>query len=253
MNIFRQFWYSLYSPKTISKFRLQKIGKTILYLFVLAILYTLPGFFSFQKAVHVQVNNFTQLINDNIHSISLEKGNLTINDNKSFEKKVGNFHYAFYPSETTIPDKISNEKNAVYILRNKVVFKTINSEQVYPYPKLKSKEINKTDVTKFINNINQALPAFLVALFFLFYVGSCFFIFVVATILTIIAGLFGKGKNLPFRQRFAMVSYSLTLPTILFLLSGIFYLKIPFITTLFILLTALMYFLTLRALPSKKG
>lgn len=252
MNLFKQFWYSLYSPKTISKFRLQKIGKTIFYLFLLAILYTLPGFFSFEKAVRLQVNNASDLLQENIQTISLNKGILTINDNKPFERKIGDYNYAFYPNETNLPSSIKKDKYAITVLKDRVVIKTITGEQDYPYPSLDTTEINKEDVSNFINNVKQALPVFMFALFFLFYLGSCFFIFIVATILAFVTALFNSNKQLSFRQRFAMVAYSLTLPTVIYFILGLFSINIPFQTILFIIITAVMYSLTVKQLPSKR-
>ncbi|PFH84845.1 DUF1189 domain-containing protein [Bacillus sp. AFS088145] len=252
MNIFKQFWFSLYSPKTISRYRLQKIGKTIFFLFLLAILYTLPGFFSFEKNVKLQVNNVSDLLKDNIQSISLNKGAITINDNTPFERNIGEYKYAFYPNETVIPSKLKNEQFAVVVLKNRVIIKNDKGEQDFPYPSLKSTKINKADVSKFIKNIKEALPVFLIALFFLFYLGSCIFIFIVATLLAFLTALFKSTKHLPFRQRFAMVSYSLTLPTVIYLLLGLLKINIPFQTLIFILITVGMYTLTIKNLPSKK-
>ncbi|GGI11176.1 DUF1189 domain-containing protein [Gottfriedia solisilvae] len=252
MNLFKQFWYSLYSPKTIAKFRLQKIGKTIFYLFLLAILYTLPGFFSFEKAVKLQVNNASDLLKENIQTISLNKGILTINDNKPFERKIGDFRYAFYPNETSLPSSTSKDKYSITVLKDRVVIKTDSGEQDYPYLSLDKTEINKEDISKFIKNVKQALPVFMIALFFLFYLGSCFFIFIVATILAFITALFHSDKNLTFRHRFAMIAYSLTLPTVIYFIVGLFNINIPFQTILFIIISAVMYSLTVKQLPSKR-
>ncbi|WP_088072989.1 DUF1189 domain-containing protein [Gottfriedia luciferensis] len=252
MNIFKQFWFSLYSPKTISRYRLQKIGKTIFFLFLLAILYTLPGFFSFEKAVKLQVNNVSDLLRENIDSITLNKGTLKINDNTPFERIVGGYKYAFYPNETVIPSKIKDDKYAVVVLKNRVIIKNDNGEQDYPYPSLKTKVISKNHVSNFINNVSQGLPVFLIALFFLFYLGSCIFIFIVATLLAFLTAIFKSTKHLPYRQRFAMVSYSLTLPTVIYLILGLLKINIPFQTMIFIVITAVMYLLTIKNLPSKK-
>lgn len=251
MNLFKQFWYSLYSPKTISKFRLQKIGKTIFYLFLLAILYTLPGFFSFEKGIKLQVNNVSDLLTENIKSISLKEGTLEVNDNKPFERKIGEFTYAIYPNEENIPSSLIDENNAIIILKNRMIIKTNGAEQDYPYPTLNTTEINEKDVSNLINNVKQALPVFLIALFFLFYLGSCFFIFIIATLLAFVTARTKSGKALSFRQRFAMIAYSLTLPTVIYLLLGLVNINLPFQTIIFILLTALMYSLSIKQLPSR--
>ncbi|UPM55663.1 DUF1189 domain-containing protein [Gottfriedia acidiceleris] len=252
MNIFKQFWFSLYSPKTILRFRLQKIGKTIFFLFLLAILYTLPGFFSLVKDVKLQVNNFSDLLKDNVQTISLSKGSITINDNTPFERNIGEYKYAFYPNETVIPTKLKNEQYAFVVLKNRIIMKNDKGEQDFPYPSLKSGVINKAKVTKFIENIKEALPVVLIALFFLFYLGYSIFIFIVATLLAFLTALFKSTKHLPFRQRFAIVSYSLTLPTVIYLLLGLLKINILFQTLIFILITVAMFTLTIKNLPSKK-
>ncbi|WML30690.1 DUF1189 family protein [Neobacillus sp. OS1-32] len=43
MNIFKQLVKSIYSPKDIALFRLQGIGKTILYVFLLTFISILPS------------------------------------------------------------------------------------------------------------------------------------------------------------------------------------------------------------------
>ncbi|WP_174881655.1 DUF1189 family protein, partial [Metabacillus niabensis] len=40
MNIFKQLFTSIYSPRTISTFRFQGIGKTILFVFILTLVST---------------------------------------------------------------------------------------------------------------------------------------------------------------------------------------------------------------------
>ncbi|QKE71510.1 DUF1189 domain-containing protein [Arthrobacter citreus] len=252
MNIFKQFWFSLYSPKTISRYRLQKIGKTIFFLFLLAILYTLPGFFSLEKNVKLQVNNVSDLLKENIHTISLNKGTIAINDNTPFEQKIGEYNYAFYPNETVMPTKLKNEQFALVVLKNRIIMKNDKGEQDFPYPSLKSKEINKAGVSKFIKNIKEALPVILIALFFLYYFGSCIFIFLLATILAFLTTVIKSTKHLQFRQRFAMVSYSLTLPTVIYFLLRLFEINIPFQTLIYIVIAVVMYTLTIRNLPSKK-
>ena len=45
MNIFKQFYKSMYSPKDIAVFRFQGIGKTILYVFFLTLLSLIPAIY----------------------------------------------------------------------------------------------------------------------------------------------------------------------------------------------------------------
>lgn len=51
MNIFKQLFKSLYSPKDIAFYRFQGIGKTILYVFFLTLLSVIPTVYYFSAAV----------------------------------------------------------------------------------------------------------------------------------------------------------------------------------------------------------
>ena len=51
MNVFKQLIVSLYSPKDISTFRHQKIGKTFLYVLILTLLSILPSIYHFSTSM----------------------------------------------------------------------------------------------------------------------------------------------------------------------------------------------------------
>lgn len=76
MNIFQQFIKSLYSPETIAKFRFQKIGKTILYIFFFMLISTIPPSTMLGLSINNFFNQTEKHLNETFPDFSIENGML---------------------------------------------------------------------------------------------------------------------------------------------------------------------------------
>ena len=62
LNIFKQLIVSLYSPKDISSFIKQGIGKTILYVLLLTLISLLPTFYLFNTSVINEIEDLQETL-----------------------------------------------------------------------------------------------------------------------------------------------------------------------------------------------
>lgn len=76
MNIFKQFIKSIYSPKDISTFRNQGMGKTFLYIFFLSVLSVLPLFINFVQNFNNIYDDAVRIINEEVPDFSIQDGKL---------------------------------------------------------------------------------------------------------------------------------------------------------------------------------
>jgi phosphatidylserine synthase len=169
MNFFKQFGYSIYAPNKIARFRFQKIGKTIFYLFILALLFSIPSIFHLINGFTLQIQNFKETLGIKDHT-------------------------------------------------------------------------------------NNGLPYLFSLLIIMYYLGSSTFLFVLTTLFASISGAikFSNQLNLSFKHRFTLVSYCITLPTILSLVIGLLRINIPYLTLLFLLITIVYYYLTIKSISISK-
>jgi len=169
MNIAKQLEYSLYAPNKIARFRFQKIGKTIFYLFILALLFSIPSFLHLIKGITSQV--------------------------QSFKEAIG-----------------------------------------------------------IVDKSNSGLPYLFSLLLIMYYLGSSTFLFILTTLFTSLSSMFqfSKQLNLSYKHRFTIFTYSMTLPTFLYLLIGLLNITIPYLTILFLLISIVYYYLSIKSISKSK-
>src|SRR4051812_38339085 len=76
MNLFKQLIVSLYSPKDISTFRQQRVGKTILYVLILTLLSILPSIYHFNTAMVNGMDTIKETVQKNLPPFTIENGEL---------------------------------------------------------------------------------------------------------------------------------------------------------------------------------
>src|SRR3954451_14039108 len=77
MNIFKQFYKSIYSPRDIALFRFQGIGKTILFVFFLTFISVLPSIIYLSTALSTGIDAARSFIKDEAPDFSIKNGQLS--------------------------------------------------------------------------------------------------------------------------------------------------------------------------------
>lgn len=138
MNIFKQFIKSIYSPKDISTFRNQGMGKTFLYIFFLSVLSVLPLFINFVQNFNNIYDDAVRIINEEVPDFSIQDGKLhtDINEPVIIEESGNSTFIIDSTGQTTVDDVESNYDDTLAFLEYDVVINLNNQTQTISYQQL---------------------------------------------------------------------------------------------------------------------
>ncbi|WP_243386312.1 DUF1189 domain-containing protein [Bacillus kexueae] len=252
MNIFQQTIKSLYAPKTIATFRFQKVGKTILFIFLLSFISFLPSAFYMGTGVHNGLNALTN-VTSSLPPFSIENGSLQSENEMLIEQNIDGFILLFDPSGTLSDEDVEVYHNAIGFLNDGLTIVLDGMAQTIDYSIIEG-TMTKEDIAEFIKQVNELKLIILSVLFFLLYFTASFAKYIEITILALIGILFKNklNKRLNFKQIFTLSAYAVTLSTVFFALMDTLQTTVPlqFSISWFIHLTIL--FLTFKEIPSPK-
>ncbi|WP_338789068.1 DUF1189 domain-containing protein [Metabacillus sp. FJAT-53654] len=254
MNVFKQLYTSIYSPKIISTFRFQGIGKTILFVFILSLISTIPTAFHFTSGLTEGLKGFDQTLRDDLPSFTIEDGQLSADTDKAIEIRKDNFIIILDDTGAFGVDEIENKQNAIGILQDRFVFAANGQAQSYEY-NLLNMTISKQDLIDISKQFNQLLPIFISILVVIVYLFSSFVKFIEVTVLAVFGLAFKNSlqRRLNFKQIWVISAYSTTLATIFFIIMDSLQVTVPngFLLNWFVHLIVL-YLVIKEVPPSKK-
>lgn len=82
MNVFQLFIKSTYSPRDIAKTRFQGIGKAILYVFLLSVLFAIPTAYYVSSGTVQSMNGFKSVLNKDFPDFTISNGKLQTDEKK---------------------------------------------------------------------------------------------------------------------------------------------------------------------------
>ena len=218
MNIFKQFYKSIYSPKDIALFRFQGIGKTILYVFFLSLISILPSVFYLSTALTSGVESAKTIINNQLPEFSIKDGHLTAETKVPVTINKDDFSIILDPTGAISEKDVEDEGNAFALLEDKFIFAAAGRVDTYPYSMVEGLTINKGKVIDFINGISGMkwiiIPIGALFIYLLASAGSFIKVTVLALIGLLLKNLLGRKLN--YRQLWRMAAYSNTLPILFF-------------------------------------
>lgn len=230
INIFKQFYKSLYSPKDIASFRTQGIGKTILYVFLLSLLSVLPTIYYTNSAINTAVEIAEETIKKDLPDFQIENGVLSSAEEQPITINKGNFSIIFDSTGVIDLDNVSKTGDTLALLQNELVLSAGGEANSVPYSMMAVDSMTKQDFLSFIES-SDSMMAIILPIFslmiFLFSSGSKF---VEISILAFI-GILLKNivqKDLKYRQLWRLTAYSVTLPTVFFTIMTLFQTHVPF-------------------------
>ncbi|MFL6556036.1 MAG: DUF1189 domain-containing protein [Bacillus sp. (in: firmicutes)] len=218
MNIFKQLYKSIYSPKDIALFRFQGIGKTILYVFFLTFISILPSVIYLSTALTSGVESARTIINEKLPDFMIKDGHLTADTKVPLTINKGAFTIILDPTGAISENDVDDEGDAFALLENKFVLAAGGRVDTYPYSMLEGLTLAKGDIVDIINGISGMkwiiIPVGALFIYLFASAGS----FIEVTVLALIGLLLKNllGRNLNYRQLWRMAAYSETLPTIFF-------------------------------------
>ncbi|MGM7721109.1 DUF1189 domain-containing protein [Metabacillus sp. Hm71] len=253
MNVLKQLLSSLYSPKIISTFRFQGIGKTILYVFILSILSTIPAAYYLSSGLTEGLKGFDQTLKDELPSFSIEDGKLSAEADKPVEIKKEDFIIILDDTATYGEEEIKTKENAIGILHDRFVFAANGQAQSYEYSLL-NMSLSKQDLIEISKQFNQLLPIFISILIAGIYLFSSFIKFIEVTILALFGLAFKNSlqRRLNFKQVWVLSAYATTLATVFFFIMDSLQVVVPsgFLLNWFVHLIVL--YLVIKEVPATK-
>lgn len=219
MNIFKQFYRSLYSPKDIASFRFQGIGKTIIYLLLLTIIAAIPNLYYLSKGINEAIHTFSITMEEEVPSF-------TISDNTLNAKNQDEPTIIEKPDLTIILDasgtydhtKISTYGNTVALLKNEFVIVTAGQAQSFEYSSFGNITLTKEELIDFIQTMDSLAYVFIIILVVIYIL----FMLIYKVLQTIVLAMFGNffskifGRALTYAQCWKITVYSTTIPVIFF-------------------------------------
>jgi hypothetical protein len=254
MNIFKQFFKSLYSPKDIAIFRFQGIGKTILFVFFLTLISVLPSIFYLSTTLSTGLDTARTVIGDEFPSFSIKNGQLTTTTNVPIKINKDNFTIILDPTGAVSESDVEDDGNAFALLKDKFVLVTGGRTDTSPYSMLEGIDITKKSLLNFIDSIDGVKGIIIPVISLFLYLISSAANFIEISVLALI-GLAIKnlsGRKLNYRQLWRMAAYSETLPTIFFTVMAAIKTTVPnsFLINWFVAIIVL--YLAINEIPKPK-
>ena len=254
MNVFQQLYKSIYSPKDIAKFRFQGIGKTIRFVFLLALISILPvvvqfvsfatsAFDTLRISVEKELPSFSiengRLISDQTKPMTIEKENMTIIFDNTGELKEGN---------------LDKNENTIAFLKQDFVVINQGNVQSSSYSLFGDSTITKEGVLEILDSLKELKWILIPVALFILYLFTSGMTFLKITIFAIIGVAFANvlKRNLQYRQSFRVTAYSATVSTLFFTLMELLQTYIPAAPILDWFVMTVILYLVVKEIPQRK-
>lgn len=254
MNIFKQFYKSIYSPKDIALFRFQGIGKTILFVFLLTLISILPSVFYLSTAITSGIDSGRTVLKDQLPNFTIENGQLTADTKVPITIDKNQFTIILDPTGTLTAEKMGTMENSFALLKNEFVLVAGGQTETYAYSMVQGMKLSNKDLIDLVDTLNS-VKAIIIPLVSLFiYIVSAASNFIEISILALF-GLALKnlaGRKLNYRHLWRMAAYSETLPTLFFTIMASVKTSVPssFLINWFVAIIVL--YLAIKETPKPK-
>ncbi|GGE74100.1 DUF1189 domain-containing protein [Priestia taiwanensis] len=255
MSIFTQFIRSFYSTKDIASYRFQKIGKTILYVFFLALLAALPMIYHLYSISNKELQFVKTVAAEELPDFEIKNGVLETANPTQIVKERPDFTFIFDPNVTEIPSTYKNNPVTIAVLKDKFIANIPGQEQTVMYDTLGDSPMTKQHVMDLFQTLEDIAPILFGIVAVIMYLYTCFTQFFYTTIFAALALLLRRQtpQKLTYKHLWTMTAYAMTIPTVFFIIMDALMITIPFSHfLLYSFVTMLILFLSLREIPTPK-
>jgi hypothetical protein len=254
MNLLKQFFKSLYSPKDIAKFRFQGIGKTILFVFLLTILSILPTTFQFTSVINNGLEMTKNALTEDVPPFIIENGQLSVESKTPYILEKKGINIIIDGTGSIEQNDLNQSETTIALLKHEFVFLAGGQAQSSSYSMFPEMKLTNQDIVQFIQSTEGLKYIFLPIMVLIIFIFSSGIKFIEVSILALM-GLLVKNilkRNVPYRQAWRMAAYSVTLPTVFFAIMELLQTQVPngFIINWFVSIMVLS--LAMKEIPIKK-
>lgn len=248
MNIFKQFFYSLFQPNTIASFKRQRIGRAIMYVFLLILITSLP-------LIILTVTNLNSLYNDvdeqlrEAPDFTIENGVLQSEENTFVSESEEGTVIIFDPDGEYNPVDLTEHEEGIALLQREVVILSGDIYETFSYQQL-GDEFSKADFVSLSDTIGGSLTIILTIIGVLIYLVNAGMKFIGVSVLAAITMFLKRNvfSELKYSQAWVLAAFAVTLPTTLFALFDLIQFNFPFQFAIYWVIAITMMNLVLRNL-----
>lgn len=215
MNIFQQFIKSLYSPATIAKFRAAKMGRTILYVFLLMLIASIPMFIALSISISAFFSSGDQLI-DEVPDFNIEDGVLESDQEEPYVNDQDDMTLVFDSSGEVSPADVEDYGNVIALLEREIIFVSDGIAERVSYADF-GIDVSKQEFESFYDTLSDLSILIITIVLAGFYLFNTALKFIGIFALSLIALLWKRKKadQLTYKHCWILSAYTVTLPTII--------------------------------------
>ncbi|MDQ0254399.1 hypothetical protein J2S74_001774 [Evansella vedderi] len=253
MNIFQQFYKSLYSPETIAKFRFQKIGKTILYIFFFMLIATIPPSWLFGSSIQSFFTQTETHLQETFPDFSIENGVLLSDLEEPLILEENGEFIIFDSTGELTPSDVADYDPAFALLEREALIVADGVYQSFNYQDI-ALNITRDSAIDLVESVGGILPLLIGLLIVFMYLFATGMKFIGIFTLSFVALLMRRrrGVKVTYAQCWTLAAYTATLPTILLALFDTLALNVPYSFTIYWIIAFIMLYLVFNKIPQPK-
>ncbi len=256
MNIFSQFVKSLYSPKAMASFRFQGIGKTILYVFLLVLITSIPMFITFGTSAMKLVSSTDDFLKNETPDFYIQNGEFFADVEEPFISEEGGFTIILDPDNELSLNEIRSYEEVVAIQSKEIIFQGVGTTDYVPLSDFQGTEVTKDDLISFMDSVGNSFPIIITVLLlfgYLFFTATKFIQISILALFGLVLKNMLQRTNLQYRHMWILSAYAVTLPTLIFAILQAAGIALPFSTLLSFAVSLFILFLIIKEVRVKKA
>ncbi len=237
----------------MARFRFQKLGKPILYVFLLMLLSSVPiGIITAVSFTNAYEDLKTHM--GDLPEFTLEDGTLKSDQTEPLIKKEDGNTFIFDATDEIKPDDVNSYESAIAFLKDRIIVMDSGSRQEFNYSNFSSMTFTKQDVNELTQNLDSLLPIFIPLLIFVVYLFQTGLKFIGITVLATIGLLLKSlaGRKASYKQLWVLSVYAVTIPTLFFTIMALVKTTVPFGFLLYWFVAIMLLYLTIKEIPLPK-
>ncbi|QPC46892.1 DUF1189 domain-containing protein [Mangrovibacillus cuniculi] len=216
MSVWKAFSKSIYSFKHIGMFRMLPIGKAISHLFLLLFITSLPAIIYTSMMTSSLSEVVPKALNDFSNELVIKNGQL-----ESTKEKVEIDGWTIKVDPLVELEETSSDSRKLILSNDSVHIFDGNNKPVQTFSyQLLGGNVTGDQISQYLESEKATFWIMLGIFFSIYYLFMTFLAFIKVTIfswITTLIGTFSK-RTIPFRFAFRIATYSLTIPTLLYMI-----------------------------------
>ncbi|WP_026884508.1 DUF1189 domain-containing protein [Clostridium akagii] len=244
INLFYKIFNSITNLKSYTNFLKETLGKAILYLFLISLIFGILGSMRGVINSNLEITDFKNVYNQKLRNFQIKDGEFKI------DKKMpiiisnrSNDYYLIDTSGKTVQSALNKYDRGILILKDKLIEKIdkYNIQVIY-FNSFGSNIINQDTINEYLPLLRMIPPFITLGIIIGYFIGGL----LIALIVSIFVQIFYRRINIDFESLYKISIYSLTAPLFLDTVLSVFKIDIPYWTFLYAIITLIYVVIALK-------